>query len=148
MSVSAQAAAVSRAARIADFEPPWVSVFSDSAFHVALDTSRVERIAPDSYLIWMQTRWLEPRTGTTKRTPSPFDRELIHTFVRCELLAYKVARTIVSLDDGPAVDSIGAGVDAARQADWHPSAAGSADAIAGAEACALLKRMKRAGPLE
>lgn len=137
-----------RAGGIADFNAPWIRIFSDSAFQIALDTSRVERVAADSYLLWMQTRWLTPRSGSTKRTPSPFNRELIHTFLRCAPVAYKVARTVVSLDDGPAVDSVGAGVDTARQAGWQTSSGGSADAAAGAEACALLNRMKRAARLE
>jgi hypothetical protein len=128
---------------IADFLAPWAMVFRDSAFQIALDTSRVERIDADSYLVWMQTRWRVPRRGSTKRTPSPFNRELIHTFLRCQPVAYRVAQTVVSLNGGPAIDSIGSGVDSARQADWHPASAGSADAAAGAEACRVLNRRSR-----
>ena len=120
------------------FKAPWITVFTDSGFRIALDTSRIKRADAKSYLLWMQTRWLTPRRGSTKRTPSPFNREFIHTFLQCEPLAYKVARTVVSLDDGPPIDSLGGGVDTARRASWRPASRGSADARAGAEACRLL----------
>lgn len=135
--LSGQAAA-RQTAMIPRFKAPWIAVLSDSSFEIALDTSRIERADAKSYLLWMQTRWLTPRRGSTKRTPSPFNRELIHTFLRCEPLAYKVARTVVSLGDGPPIDSLGGGVDVARRAPWRSATRGSADAVAGAEACRLL----------
>jgi len=136
--LAGQGSAASRSRVIADFDLPWIPVFRDSAFRIALDTSRIKRVGSNTYLLWMQTRWFLPRRGGTKRTASPFNRELIHTFLRCEPLAYKVARTVVSLDDGPPVDSVGAGVAAAKRADWHPVSSGSADAGAGAQACEVL----------
>jgi hypothetical protein len=128
---------------IARFNAPWLIVFSDSAFQIALDTSRVTRVEANSYLLWMQTRWLVPRSGAIKRTPSPFNRELIHTFLRCEPVAFKVARTVVSLDDGPTIDSTGAGVVAARRSAWHSSNPGSADAAAGIGTCRILARRSK-----
>ena len=91
----------------------------------------------------MQTRWAMPRRGSAKRTPSPFNRELIHTFLLCDPVAYKVARTVVSLDDGPPVDSLGAGVDAAWRADWRRASLRSADIGAVAAACTTLNRQYR-----
>lgn len=120
------------------FTAPWVIIFRDPGFQIALDTSRVERVDTQSYLLWMQTRWVVPRRGSTRRAPSPFNRELIHAFLRCDTVGYKVARTIVSLDDGPPVDSVGAGVDAARRADWRPASPRSADLGAGSAACTML----------
>lgn len=140
MPLGAQNGATGRPSAIAPFDPPWARVFTDPAFQIALDTSRVDRRGAQSYLVWMQTRWATPHRGATRRTPSPFNRELIHTFLRCDPVAYKTARTVVSLDDGPPVDSVGAGVEAARRGAWRAADPRSADAAAGAAACTILQR--------
>lgn len=146
--LDAQRSPAPRGAAIAPFEAPWVRVFSDSGFQIAVDTVHVRRVDANSYLLWMQTHWLMPRRGATKRAASPFNRELIHTFLRCDTVAYKVARTVVSLDDGPPVDSVGAGIEAARRAGWRTAGLGSADAGAGAEACVILSRSRRSPATE
>lgn len=127
------------------FEPPWVTAFTDPDFQIALDTSRIERVDADAYLVWMQTRWVTPRNGSTKRTPSPFDRELIHTFFKCNPIAYKVARTVVVLGDGPPIDSVGTDLQTARASAWRPASPGSADLGAGRAMCGIVPRRNGQG---
>ncbi len=121
------------------FAAPWYTVFVDPAFRIAVDTSRVERLGNDRYLVWLQTRWNAPRQGRTKQTATPFNRELIHTFLRCDPTGYKVVQTVVSLNDGPPIDSVGVGQVAAKARNWAAASAGSADAGAAEQACAILR---------
>jgi hypothetical protein len=105
---------------------------------VAFDSSRVQKVAEHQYVIWLQTQWTVPRHGSRRRTSLAFNREIIHSFLRCNPTGYKVASTVVSLNDGPPVDSVAVGLDAARKSQWSEPAANSVDAIAGAAVCAML----------
>jgi hypothetical protein len=96
-----------------------------------------------TYRVWMQTRWAAPRYGSRKRTPLPFNREMIRTYLRCDPIAYKVVGTVVSLDDGPPVDSVIVGEKAASAGNWKDAEPGSADAGAGKGACAILDARAR-----
>ena len=128
------------------FTAPWSTVFFDSAFRIGLDTSRVERVADDVYLIWLQTRWSAPRRGSTKTTATPFNRELIRTFLRCNPTQYKVVQTVVSLNDGPPIDSVGVGLAATKAGKWTSPSHGSADIGAGDRACAILRHRVASAP--
>jgi hypothetical protein len=143
--ITAQTTAGHRSRPVRRFEPPWVTVFTDPDFQIALDSSRIDRVDADAYLVWMQTRWVTPRNGSTKRTSSPFDRELIHTFVKCNPIAYKVVRTVVSLESGPPVDSVGTDLQTARASTWRPASPGSADLGAGRAMCGIVRRRDGAG---
>ena len=123
----------------AAFASPWQIVFANAALTIGLDTSRVERLADSTFRVWLQTRWAAPRTGSQKRTPSPFNRELIRTYLRCNPTQYKVVSTVVSLNDGPAIDSVVVGDSAAWAGSWVLAAPQSADAGAGDRACAILR---------
>jgi hypothetical protein len=133
----------SRPASPTPFAAPWQAVFTNPDLSVGLDTSRVERVDSVTYRVWMQTRWAAARFGSQKRTASPFNRELIRTYLRCNPTAYRVVGTVVSLDDGPAVDSIVVGDDAARARAWSVAEPQSADAGAGDRACAILRGRSR-----
>lgn len=63
---------------------------------------------------------------------------MIHTYLRCDPAAYKVIGTVVSLDEGPPLDSIVAG-DRAATAPWSIAKPLSGDARAGDRACAILR---------
>jgi hypothetical protein len=117
-------------------------VFADSELSIALDTSRVERISASTYGVWLQTRWTAPRHGNRKRTASPFNREVIQTYLQCSPVAYRVIRTVVSLNDGPPVDSIVVGDRAAWAAAWAIAKPHSADIGAGDRACAILSHAR------
>jgi hypothetical protein len=138
--VIAQTVAGHSSRTVRRFEQPWVTIFTDPDFQIALDTSRIERVDADGYLVWMQTRWVTPRNGSTKRTSSPFDRELIHTFFKCDPIAYEVVRTVVFLDDGPPIDSVGADLQPARARAWRTARPGSADLGAGSAMCEIVRR--------
>jgi len=128
------------------FAAPWSTVFVDSGFQIGLDTSRVDRLGENHYLIWLQTRWAEPRRGRTKTTPTPFNREMIRTFLHCNPTQYKVIQTVVYLNDGPPIDSVGVGLAAATSGEWTTPSPGSADIRAGDRACAILHGRFRGGP--
>ena len=127
----------------APFAAPWQMVFTNVELIVGLDTSRVERVDSTTYRVWLQTRWAAASFGSRKKTPSPFNRELIRTYLRCNPTAYRVVSTVVSLNDGAAVDSVVVSDAAARATPWAVAAPQSADAGAGDTACAILRARRR-----
>jgi len=142
MSLTSAARAQSKVAsrHAAGFTTPWYVVFADSELTIALDTSRVSRVDSSTYRLWLKTRWAAPRNGTRKHTSSPFNREMIRTYLRCSPVAYKVIGTVVSLDDGPPLDSMVVGDRRARLGAWNVAKPRSADVGAGENACRLLHR--------
>ncbi|HUQ84471.1 MAG TPA: hypothetical protein VM076_25175 [Gemmatimonadaceae bacterium] len=125
------------------FTAPWQKVFADTELSIGVDTSRVERVDGSTYRVWLQTRWATPRSGSRKETPSPFNRELIRTYLRCGSTAYKVVSTVVSLNDAPAIDSVVVNDRAAWAGTWNVAKPQSADAGAGEGACAILRARGR-----
>lgn len=117
-------------------------VFTDTAFTVSLDTTRIERTSSDAYLLWFETRWMRPHQT---RAPSAFNRETIHTLLRCEPLAYKTIHVSVSLDAGPTIAEQGGTVADALGQPWKAPKAGSADIRSFSAACAILRHKTEAG---
>ena len=122
--------------------PPWRRIFVDSGFDIAFDTSHVENDREDQYVIRLETRWKIPRRGRTKRTSTPFNRELIRAFLRCQPPGYKVISTVVSLNNGAPIDSVATSVADARMKEWSIPARGSADAGVADRVCAILRIRK------
>jgi hypothetical protein len=113
----------------------WLRVYTDTAFTVALDTSRVERIANNAFLVWFETRWARPHQT---QAPGPFNRETIRTILRCRPVAYKTVHVSVSLDAGPVVAEQGGTVADAERQEWKVPAPDSADEHSFVAACAAL----------
>lgn len=122
----------------------WVRVFTDSAFTVALDTSRIERTASGDYLVWFKTQWSRPHQS---HSPRPFNRETIHTLLRCEPLEYKTIHVGVSLDAGPIVAEQAGTVADAAEIPWKAPKPGSADVDSFTAACAILRTMMISEPI-
>ena len=117
----------------------WVRIFTDTAFTVELDTSRIEQTPTGDYLLWLETRWALPHQT---RAPSPFNRETIHTLLRCKPLAYKTVRVSVSLNAGPIIAEEGGSVADALATQWKVPKAGSADLGSFSEACTILQGLE------
>jgi hypothetical protein len=112
----------------------WVPLYSDSAVSVALDTTRVERRAPNEYVVRYQTRWVSPRDT---QAPSPFNRELILSLLRCHPTAFKTVEVSVYLNDGPLVARQGSGVAEANAQPWK-TPQGSVDVPSLNRACEVI----------
>lgn len=68
----------------------WAPLYNDSSVSVALDTTDVEERGPNEYLVRYLTRWATPRQT---EAPTPFNRELILSLLRCNPIKTKVPRT-------------------------------------------------------
>jgi hypothetical protein len=113
----------------------WMRVFTDTAFTVAVDTSRVERRPDGAYLLHFQTRWVRPHQT---QAPMPFNREEISTILRCVPLSYKTVHVGVYLDDGPLVAEQGGAVANAESAPWKTPVPGTADERSFMAACSVV----------
>jgi hypothetical protein len=128
------------------FTTPWILVFTDSAFTVGLDTTRISRWSSSAYVVWFQTRWTQPRLGRLSTAPSPFNREVINTFLRCSPLGFKTVETTGYLDDGPRIAQTGGSLTEGVNKKWDASAVGSADEGSGTAACAIISSRGKRKP--
>jgi hypothetical protein len=90
-------------------------LYADSVISTSLDTTRVEQRAPNEYLVRYQTRWATPHQT---QAPSPFDRELILSLLRCNPTAFKTVEVSVYLGDGPLVARQGGTIADAAVQPW------------------------------
>jgi hypothetical protein len=124
------------AAAVTPFGPEeaWVRIYRDSTVSVALDTTRVDQRAPNEYVVRYQTRWVTPRQT---QAPSPFNRELILSLLRCNPTAFKTVEVSVYLNDGPLVARQGTNVTEANAQPWK-TPRGSVDVPSLNRACELI----------
>jgi hypothetical protein len=115
-------------------EAAWVPIYSDSTVSVALDTTRVERRGPNEYVVRYQTRWATPHQT---QAPSPFNRELILSLLRCNPTAFKTVEVSVYLNDGPLVARQGSTLAEANAQDWK-TPRGSVDLASLNRACDVI----------
>jgi hypothetical protein len=115
-------------------EAAWIPVYADSAVSVALDTTRVERRGPNEYLVRYQTRWATPHQT---QAPSPFNRELILSLLRCNPTAFKTVEVSVYLNDGPLIARQASSVAEANAQPWK-TPRGSVDVPSLNRACEVI----------
>ena len=118
----------------------WRQVYADTSFVVSLDLAHVSGVPQtDSVAVWYETRHLAMREHEGK----PWNREIIHSLLRCEPLSFKTVLTTIFLNDGPPVAQIG-GVQAdVRTKPWRPVLRDSVDEAAMRGACRILQRIPR-----
>jgi hypothetical protein len=116
----------------------WRQVYLDAQYQVSVDVANVRPgPEPDSLEVWYQTRHLEPR----EYNGVPWNREVIHSLLRCDPLSFKTVLTTIFLDDGPPVAQIGGDLASVADNDWRPTASGSVDEGAMRGACSTIARL-------
>lgn len=119
--------------------PQWVPVVSDTAFTIALDTSRVQAAGP-TYLIWFETRWTTPRPYNQSGKIATFNRASTHVLLSCAPLQTKMIHMTTTLNDGPLVSETGRTVADTAAMNWLTPPPHSPDEDALVSACSLIKR--------
>ena len=102
---------------------PWVAVFADSGFRIAMDSAHVERRGGDGWLVTFVTTQPTPQGPDTLR----FDRGRIRLLVRCEPLAFRSVSEELALGGAPPVfhkEWRRSGPDSSA---WRAPAAGTTD---------------------
>ena len=137
----------------ASADPNWVVVARDPNYDIAIDTSRVE-----ARFAWAGTKWFrvyDTWFRTDHKTPrlhngKQFNRELVHSQVRCDSLQFKVVSVDMSMgDDKPIVLQRTEGRELGDQP-WRPIEGGATEEITARAACyygqAVARRAGRARP--
>jgi hypothetical protein len=114
----------------------WRRLYTDQSYVVSLD---VEHVNPgpedDSVAVWYETRHLAER----EHEGQPWNREVIHSLLRCEPLSFKTVLTTIFLDQGPPIAQIGGRIEDILDQPWRPVGPGSVDEGAMRAACSLLQ---------
>lgn len=121
------------------FELPdheWAPVYADESFVVSLDVAHVSPgPEDDSLAVWYETRHLEMR----EHEGSPWNREVIHSLLRCDPLSFKTVRTTIFLEHGPPIAQIGGLMAEVLGRPWRPAGPGSVDEGAMRGACEVVQ---------
>ena len=114
----------------------WQQVYSDSAYTVSLDVANVAAGPEESSVsVWYQTRHLTMK----KHEGKDWNREVIHSYLRCEPLSFKTVLMTIFLEHGEPVAQIAKSPAELSKEDWRPVIQGSVDEGSLKMACELLR---------
>jgi hypothetical protein len=117
-------------------DPEWRVVYADDAYSISIDVAHVvPGPEPDSLDVWYQTRHAAMRDEAGK----PWNREVIHSLLRCAPISFKTVMITVFLDGGPPVAQGGGTVADVASKPWKPVQPGTPDEGSLKAACAVLR---------
>jgi hypothetical protein len=118
-----------------DDDSRWLIVASDSAYTIALDTTRISSEGQHSYRIWYRTDHSAKRFYREKA----FDREVVQAILGCRDLRYRIVSSEMSVRGGLVVERQMLDEKEVAREQWHQVEAGSTDAIVAREACDIAR---------
>jgi hypothetical protein len=132
-----------------DDSPKWVRVARDANYTIYLDTSRirihdVRRGVGASYSVWYRTDHAQPRVNT--KSEDVFNRELVHSVIRCRDFKFRVASVDMSMGDGKVVVRQRLTEKELADQEWRSVELGTAEELAARAACHFVTADARVPP--